>query len=83
MTIRASVSASLVRVAAESGRVASTALVTRLRDEHGVLIVPGDHFGMDGYLRIGFGNEPADLRAGLARIDAGITGLRKGRVREA
>ena len=63
--------------------VNSTALVTRLRDEHGVLIVPGDHFGMDGYLRIGFGNEPADLRAGLARIDAGITGLRKGRVREA
>jgi aspartate/methionine/tyrosine aminotransferase len=63
--------------------VNSTALVTRLRDEHGVLIVPGDHFGMDGYLRIGFGNEPDDLRAGLARIDAGIAGLRRGRVREA
>ena len=63
--------------------VNSTALVTRLRDEHGVLIVPGDHFGMDGYLRIGFGNEPEDLRAGLARIDAGIAGLRRGRVREA
>ncbi len=47
----------------------STRLVERLRDEHGVLIVPGDHFGMDGYLRIGFGNEPEDLAAGLARID--------------
>ena len=47
----------------------STALVVRLRDEHSVLIVPGDHFGMDGYLRVGFGNEPEDLRAGLARID--------------
>ena len=44
----------------------STELVTRLRDEQGVLIVPGDHFGMDGFLRIGFGNEPDDLRAGLA-----------------
>jgi aspartate/methionine/tyrosine aminotransferase len=57
--------------------------VTRLRDEHGVLVVPGDHFGMDHYLRIGFGNEPADLRAGLARIDAGIASLRTGQPREA
>jgi hypothetical protein len=24
---------------------------------------------MDGFLRVGFGNEPADLRAGLERID--------------
>jgi len=46
----------------------STELVTRLRREKSVLIVPGDHFGMDGYLRIGFG-EPADyLRAGLGRL---------------
>ena len=58
--------------------VNSTELVTRLRDEHGVLIVPGDHFGMDHFLRIGFGNEPEDLRAGLARIDAGIAGLPRG-----
>jgi aspartate/methionine/tyrosine aminotransferase len=63
--------------------VNSTELVTRLRDEHGVLVVPGDHFGMDHYLRIGFGNEPADLRAGLARIDAGIASLRTGQPREA
>jgi aspartate/methionine/tyrosine aminotransferase len=49
--------------------VNSTELVTRLRDEQSVLVVPGDHFGMDGYLRVGFGNEPEDLRAGLARID--------------
>jgi aspartate/methionine/tyrosine aminotransferase len=51
-------------------RVNSTELVTRLREEQGVLIVPGDHFGMDGFLRVGFGNEPQDLRAGLQRIDA-------------
>jgi aspartate/methionine/tyrosine aminotransferase len=50
--------------------VNSTALVTRLRDEQSVLVVPGDHFGMDGFLRVGFGNEPEDLRAGLSRIDA-------------
>jgi aspartate/methionine/tyrosine aminotransferase len=63
--------------------VNSTELVTRLRDEHGVLVVPGDHFGMDRYLRIGFGNEPADLRAGLARIEAGIASLRTGQPRGA
>jgi aspartate/methionine/tyrosine aminotransferase len=51
-------------------RVNSTELVERLRDEHGVLIVPGDHFGMDGFLRVGFGNEPEDLEAGLRRMAA-------------
>jgi hypothetical protein len=46
----------------------STALVTRLREQKNVLIVPGDHFGMDGYLRIGFGEEAAYLRKGLSRL---------------
>jgi aspartate/methionine/tyrosine aminotransferase len=46
----------------------STELVNRLRVEKGVLIVPGDHFGMDGYLRIGFGDEPEYLRSGLDRV---------------
>jgi aspartate/methionine/tyrosine aminotransferase len=49
--------------------VNSTELVVRLRDEQGVLIVPGDHFGMDGFLRVGFGNEPEDLRIGLERME--------------
>jgi aspartate/methionine/tyrosine aminotransferase len=53
----------------------STALVTRLREEKGVLIVPGDHFGMDGYLRIGFGDEPGYLREGLDRVGELIAGL--------
>jgi aspartate/methionine/tyrosine aminotransferase len=46
----------------------STELVTKLRLDKSVLIVPGDHFGMDGYLRIGFGDETAYLRAGLDRL---------------
>lgn len=46
----------------------STELVTRLRVEHSVLVVPGDHFHMDGYLRIGFGSPPDDLRRGLDRL---------------
>lgn len=48
--------------------VNSTALVNRLRQEKSVLIVPGDHFGMDGYLRLGFGEETAYLREGLGRV---------------
>jgi aspartate/methionine/tyrosine aminotransferase len=46
----------------------STELVTRLREQKSVLIVPGDHFGMDGYLRIGYGDEPGYLREGLSRL---------------
>jgi aspartate/methionine/tyrosine aminotransferase len=46
----------------------STTLVTRLREEKSVLVVPGDHFGMDGYLRIGYGEETAYLRRGLERL---------------
>jgi aspartate/methionine/tyrosine aminotransferase len=47
----------------------STRLMERLRDEESVLVVPGDQFGMDGFLRLGLGNEPQDLKAGLDRID--------------
>jgi hypothetical protein len=46
----------------------STALVARLRDEQSVLVVPGDHFDMDGYLRIGFGSDPVQLAGSLDRI---------------
>jgi len=48
----------------------STELTTRLREEKGVLIVPGDHFGMDGYLRIGFGSDLVELREGLSRLES-------------
>src|SRR5580765_1926018 len=46
----------------------STELVTRLRTEQSVLVVPGDHFGMDGYLRFGFGDEPSYLQSALGRV---------------
>jgi aspartate/methionine/tyrosine aminotransferase len=48
--------------------VNSTALVNRLRDEKSVLIVPGDHFGLDGHLRISYGLPHDYLRGGLDRI---------------
>ena len=46
----------------------STTLIIRLRDEKSVLVVPGDHFEMDGYLRIGFGSDPKHLEGSLERI---------------
>jgi aspartate/methionine/tyrosine aminotransferase len=48
--------------------VNSTELVNRLMREKSVLIVPGDHFGLDHHLRISFGLPPDYLRAGLDRI---------------
>jgi aspartate/methionine/tyrosine aminotransferase len=56
----------------------STTLVTRLREEKSVLIVPGDHFGMDGYLRLGFGEPPEYNRAGLDRLRELLTALPTG-----
>ena len=53
----------------------STELVTRLRNEKSVLVVPGDHFGMDGYLRLGFGERPDYLRQGLDRVHALLASL--------
>jgi aspartate/methionine/tyrosine aminotransferase len=53
----------------------STRLIERLRDEQSLLVVPGDQFGMDGFLRIGLGNEPEDLKAGLSRMDGVLASL--------
>ena len=49
-------------------KINSTELVERLIHEKSVFIVPGDHFGMDHYLRISFGLPPDYLKAGLDRI---------------
>lgn len=47
----------------------SRELATRLREEKSVFVMDGDCFGMDYYLRIGFGSEKEYLLAGLDRID--------------
>jgi aspartate/methionine/tyrosine aminotransferase len=49
-------------------RVSSAALAERLRAEQDVLVVPGEHFGMDGYLRLCFGSSPAELEEAFARV---------------
>lgn len=49
-------------------------LVERVRASENTLLVPGEHFGMPGYLRFGYGNEAGELRHALA---AAASGLRK------
>ena len=46
----------------------STEFAEKLRVEKSVLVVPGDHFGMDHYLRLGFGNPEKELLEGLGRV---------------
>jgi aspartate/methionine/tyrosine aminotransferase len=40
-----------------------------------VLVVPGDHFELDHYLRISFGLPPDYLQSGLDRIRRVLEGL--------
>jgi hypothetical protein len=48
--------------------VNSSEFAERLRRDKSVLIVPGDHFGLDRHLRIAFGLPEAYLLAGLDRM---------------
>ena len=50
--------------------VNSTELMERLLKEKSVLVVPGDHFGMDHFLRIGYGPRPDYLREALEHVNA-------------
>jgi len=55
--------------------IGSLELVDRLRTKRSVLIVPGEHFLMGKYLRIGFGSNPDYLREGLEVISSFISEL--------
>ncbi len=46
----------------------STELVEKIRDDKSVLIVPGDHFGIDHCLRISYGVPHHHLTTGLDRV---------------
>ena len=56
--------------------VDSVELVENLRRVQSVLLVPGRHFFMNNYLRIGFGAEPEYLREGLSRVESFLTRLK-------
>jgi aspartate/methionine/tyrosine aminotransferase len=50
----------------------STELADRIRTTKSVLICPGDHFGMDNYLRIGYGEEKEILIKALDLIEEAL-----------
>jgi aspartate/methionine/tyrosine aminotransferase len=54
----------------------SSDMAERLRADHGVLIVPGDHFGMDHFIRLGFGGQKSHLEGALARVGDYLLGAR-------
>jgi aspartate/methionine/tyrosine aminotransferase len=53
----------------------STQLATKLLREKSVLIIPGDHFGLDHYLRVSYGLPHDYLTGGLQRIGEVISEL--------
>lgn len=59
-----------------NARINSSVLAERLRVEKSTLIVPGDHFLLDGYIRFGFGNEASTLLAGLERVGEMLDAVR-------
>jgi aspartate/methionine/tyrosine aminotransferase len=48
--------------------IGSEELAERIRREHGVLVVPGAHFGVERHLRISFGLPPDYLTSALDRV---------------
>jgi len=55
----------------------STQLAEKLREDKNVLIIPGDFFGMDGYIRLGIGSEKEYFLRGLALIEDELNLIRK------
>jgi aspartate/methionine/tyrosine aminotransferase len=53
----------------------STKFANLLRTERSVLIVPGDCYGMDGYLRFGIGSPSDYLSTGLNLVSQGINNI--------
>lgn len=56
--------------------VGSSELARGLLEEESVLVVPGDQFGMDGFLRIGFGIPAEELREALDRMARHLDAIR-------
>ncbi|MGA2460117.1 MAG: aminotransferase class I/II-fold pyridoxal phosphate-dependent enzyme [Candidatus Bathyarchaeia archaeon] len=57
-------------------KINSTKLAERLVREKSTLIVPGDQFGLDHYIRIGYGSPQGYLKAGLSRLEELVGSLR-------
>ncbi len=55
----------------------STEFAETLRTEMDLLVVPGDHFGMDHYLRLGFGLPGTELEEALERLGAAFDAVER------
>ena len=55
----------------------STEFAETLRTEMDLLVVPGDHFGMDHFLRLGFGLPAPELEKALERLAAAFDAVEK------
>jgi aspartate/methionine/tyrosine aminotransferase len=47
-------------------------IVEKMRAEHSVLLVPGEHFGVPNYLRFGYGEELQHLQEALGETERGL-----------
>jgi aspartate/methionine/tyrosine aminotransferase len=54
------------------GEVPTLELARNIRERHSVLICPGEHFGLPGYLRLGLGNQPSYQEQALRLVEAGL-----------
>ena len=57
----------------------SMELIDRIRTEQSVLLVPGDVFGLDRGIRVGFGYDIEHTLKGLSRVDEVLAASRRGR----
>jgi aspartate/methionine/tyrosine aminotransferase len=58
-------------------KINSKEFAHRLLEEKRTLVVPGDHFGMDGYLRLGYGLPMNYLISGLERVDELVSQIKR------
>ena len=56
--------------------IGSLALAEILRQQYGILVVPGAHFGYESMVRLGFGPPEKELREALARLESAFTAVR-------
>jgi len=47
-------------------------LVEKIRAEHSVLLVPGEHFGLPNHIRFGYGEELRHFQEALAETERGL-----------
>jgi len=57
------------------GAIPALEVVEKLRAQHSVLLCPGDHFGMPGFLRFGYGGDLKHLQEALAETERGLRRL--------